>query len=404
MARITLVVPAHLCMVPRPQKEAVALQELGHEVVILGVWFDEEMATLDLELARRLGVRYQPVVDLRGMGLSSTFGRFISRISNRCSKYLYKSFSTVTPSLFGLGVGQLCKSARSKQGAITIGHGEAGLFVVNELSKNGQNVGVDFEDWYSEDLLPSARVHRPIKHFQQMELKILAKAKYCITTSKALSQSLSQSTPPRVVYNSFPDEFRPDEERHASSPIQFCWFSQTIGPGRGLEGVFEALGNLSPTLNAQFLLIGNLRPEYEKWWNELIPLQWRDLVKIQESVPPWELHQQLCKSSVGLALETNKIPSRNYTITNKVFQYLQAGLQVIATPTLGQQEVLSDLRSHALLIKSWDSTELAQAIEHVCLNPPTAKTASEIVQYHDENFSWNQQKLVIQNEIERALK
>ena len=44
---------------------------------------------------------------------------------------------------------------------------------------------------------------------------------------------------------------------------------------------------------------------------------------------------------VGLALEPNTPLNKDLTISNKILQYLNAGLAVFATPTQGQREVLS---------------------------------------------------------------
>jgi len=51
-----------------------------------------------------------------------------------------------------------------------------------------------------------------------------------------------------------------------------------------------------------------------------------------------ELLHKIAGFDIGLALELTSPPSRNYTITNKFFQYLQAGLPVIASETEGQNE------------------------------------------------------------------
>jgi hypothetical protein len=58
-------------------------------------------------------------------------------------------------------------------------------------------------------------------------------------------------------------------------------------------------------------------------------------------VPASELPSQIAQHDVGLALEQSSIVNRDLTITNKILQYLNAGLAVAATPTAGQREVLA---------------------------------------------------------------
>jgi len=57
-------------------------------------------------------------------------------------------------------------------------------------------------------------------------------------------------------------------------------------------------------------------------------------------VPPARLPGVIADHDIGLALEQSSIASRDLTITNKILQYLNAGLAVVATPTAGQREVL----------------------------------------------------------------
>jgi hypothetical protein len=53
-----------------------------------------------------------------------------------------------------------------------------------------------------------------------------------------------------------------------------------------------------------------------------------------------ELPGLLSRFDVGLALEPRLPANRDLTITNKILQYLNAGLAIVATPTQGQLEVL----------------------------------------------------------------
>ena len=48
------------------------------------------------------------------------------------------------------------RKAQHIRADLTIVHSEAGLWVGKQLIQKGYAVGVDFEDWFSRDLLPSA--------------------------------------------------------------------------------------------------------------------------------------------------------------------------------------------------------------------------------------------------------
>jgi glycosyltransferase involved in cell wall biosynthesis len=63
-------------------------------------------------------------------------------------------------------------------------------------------------------------------------------------------------------------------------------------------------------------------------------------VSFHATVGTAELPRTLRNYDVGLALEVSTIPSRNLTITNKFFHYLEAGLAVVASNTIGHREGL----------------------------------------------------------------
>ena len=72
-------------MSPRAQREAVVLKEAGYEVTVAGVWFDEQMAQIDLGLATRLDLSFEPVVDLR----AGTRRRWVERGEGRWARFRF---------------------------------------------------------------------------------------------------------------------------------------------------------------------------------------------------------------------------------------------------------------------------------------------------------------------------
>jgi len=50
MANILILIGAHLCTAPRPQKEAETLANDGYDVTVYGVWSDPELVKRDRQL------------------------------------------------------------------------------------------------------------------------------------------------------------------------------------------------------------------------------------------------------------------------------------------------------------------------------------------------------------------
>lgn len=406
MARILILIGGHLCTAPRPQKEATALAAAGHEVRVAGLWFDETLAQRDRALLADQAWIFDPVLDFRP-GQASRLG---VRLQAKTARKLYQGFGLHHPALLGYGARRLLQVAQAHRADLTIVHSEAGLWVGQQLLKQGYAVGVDFEDWFSQDLLPTAHRQRPIRWIAELEAFLLQHCRYRLTTSQAMAAAMAnhyQVTPPTVIYNVFPrsaptpedlspettlapslakapDPFLP---RRTSTAVRLHWFSQTIGPGRGLELLFAALSQL--TVSVEVHLRGHCSAQNQSWLAQHIPLGWADQVHIHPTVPNHELPARIAENDIGLALEQTSPPSRDLTITNKLFQYLQAGLAVIATDTAGQREVFQRFPAIGQIVEAQDATALAAAIETLVCHPAQLRAAQAAARHAAETqFCW----------------
>ncbi|PON16127.1 hypothetical protein C2W62_20105, partial [Candidatus Entotheonella serta] len=82
---------------------------------------------------------------------------------------------------------------------------------------------------------------------------------------------------------------------------------------------------------------------------------------VHTTLPNRELLSRIAEHDIGLALEQCDCPSRDLTITNKLFQYLLGGLALIATQTQGQAEAIAKAQC-GQLVPPDDTATLAEAI------------------------------------------
>ncbi|MUG94047.1 glycosyltransferase [Scytonema sp. UIC 10036] len=405
MANILILISGHLCMAPRPQKEAEALANTGHDVTVRGFWFDPELVKRDCLLMTNKKWRFEPIIDFQPIYRQKNFG---IRLQSRVAKEKFKRFGTFSPALLGYGVKAMLKVARQFRADLTIVHSEPGLWVGNCLLDEGYRVGVDFEDWFSEDLLPDARAVRPIAQLKTLESRLARDCTYCLTTSHTLAEALAeayQAPKPTVIYNTFPWFERQQidyqkRDRHNPNLLSIHWFSQTIGPGRGLDTLFHALQYLK--IRVEIHLRGKYPDSYHQELESLIPDEWRDYLFIHPTVCNAELLSRITEHDIGLALECTDIPSRDFTVTNKLFQYLQAGLAVIATDTVGQREIFSQQPAIGRLVPSNNPLSLAQALNELLEFPEKLKSAKDAALLASKKqFCWEieAQKLVKLSEI-----
>jgi glycosyltransferase involved in cell wall biosynthesis len=369
MAKILILIGAHLCTAPRPQKEAETLANAGHDVTVQGCWFDPELVKRDRSLAVGKKWRFVTILDLQSTAAEGRLRNLQARFEGRMARAIFQGFGRFSPALLGYSITNMLTSALKTQADLTIVHSEAGLWIGDRLLDAGFRVGVDFEDWFSEDLLPEDRLNRPIPQLKALESRLVRECKYCLTTSQSLAQALAssyQAPPPTVIYNAFPWSERQQldgelrDRRNLDLP-SIHWFSQTIGAGRGLEMLFQALPYID--LAVEIHLRGHLSESGKEWLEDLIPSDWRDRLFVHPTVPNDELLSRIAEHDIGLALEMTYCPSRQLTITNKLFQYLQAGIAVIATDTLGQREVFQQNPEIGCLIPHDSPMALAQTIQ-----------------------------------------
>jgi glycosyltransferase involved in cell wall biosynthesis len=381
-----------------------------------GFWFDPALVERDRQLMNYARWHFEPILDFRPT--HRVLNQWI-RLQGRIARELYQRFKVFSPSLLGPGARAMLKAAQQAQADLTIVHSEVGLWVGNQLLNQGYQVGVDFEDWFSEDLLPEDRVNRPIKQLKAFEKRLLHECKYCLTTSYAMAEMMAnsyQGKTPTVVYNCFSwaERSRMDgqiRDRQDLSLPSLHWFSQTIGPGRGLEILFQALTHLK--IPVEIHLRGNYPNRSRQWLESLIPAQWHDpklwqqgnhRVVIHPTVPNTELLSRIAEHDIGLALESSEIPSRDLTITNKLFQYLQAGLAIAATKTTGQNEIFSKYSDIGHLVSSEQPKALAQALEDLLGNPEKlylSKLSSLKVAEH--YLSWEKQMDTLLKTVSTAI-
>lgn len=371
-----------------------------------GVWFDPVLVDRDRRLIAQKPWRFEPVLDFRP---NHRLTNGWVRLESKLARQQFQHSGKFSPELLGYGARAMLKAALQEKADLTIVHSEAGLWVGEQLLRHGLRVGVDFEDWFSQDLLPSALTTRPVKEIKRLEKLLIQNCAYCLTTSHSLAEILAtvyHAPKPAVIYNLFPE---PISQAPARSPAQIApsirlhWFSQTVGPGRGLETLFQALPYLH--LPIEIHLRGNYPETARRWLKPQIPENWRDRVFIHNTVPNDELPARIAENDIGLALEQADPPSRNLTITNKLFQYLQAGLAVIATDTAGQREVFQKCPQIGRLIPCQNPIILAKAITDLIQTPLALQTAKYAAkQVLADHFSWQEQCDRLLQTAEYALK
>lgn len=397
-----------LCHNPRVVKEAEALAAAGHDVEVLGSSISQEYRERDTKLT--LNKKWKFIGLMAG---KRGCGKLMQRAKRHLGNQVHRLLGCENWWQLGPMAEALLKEGRKRRADLYIAHSEAGMWVAEELRKLGRPVGIDMEDWFSEDLLPEARKSRPIRLLKKLEKNLLCHGVYSSCTSEAMANALVKEygcRRPTVVRNVFPLEDRegldgkwkdrpgmarwmdrndPTADRPRESPVSIHWFSQTIGPGRGLELLFQVLESLQEEFELH--LRGNLKG-YEGWLEQVCPYQVRQKLTLHAMVENQELPSRIAEHDIGYAGELNDPKSRNLTITNKFFQYLQAGLAVVASDTAGQIEAAFEAKDAVRIFRAVEKMDLAQKLGELLRNQSALKEMRRSAWEAGAKLSWENEK------------
>jgi glycosyltransferase involved in cell wall biosynthesis len=158
----------------------------------------------------------------------------------------------------------------------------------------------------------------------------------------------------------------------------------TITPQRGIAGMVEAIGLLSDSLGATLEIAGDTIPEEVKkfpGWSR---------VRFHGILDQLSTYKLLRKARVGLICEH---PIRTFldSFPVKIFEYMGAGLPIIASDFPLWRELLSD-KGCAIFIDPFDTRGIAQAIEYILTHPIEAEAMGRRGQAAvAQEFNWHTQ-------------
>lgn len=394
MPRIVIVSGIQLANNPRVVKEADALSNAGFDVEILAAVFSPAIAERESELSADKKWRYTPVVDNRDTSISSRLRWLTLRLRSRFGRECYKRFGLSSVYQLGYTGPKMLSICKDRNDCIFSVHNEVGLWVGHELLNIGKTVCVDYEDWHSEDLLPSARSFRPIELLKRIESRLHLKAQLKITTSESLADALQEAyggDRAHVIPNTFPWKEREhldgkQLDRQHPNRLSVFWFSQTLGPQRGLEDLMAATHHIQA--DAEIHLRGNCSPGFREQLLSSAAANYRDRIFIHPQCSHRELISRIAEHDIGFAGESGYCKNNDLTIANKIMHYALAGVPVIASDTTGQREAQSHCPRGIQLFKPADAKALAAAIDRWSDTAVRADAARAALSIAETEFNW----------------
>jgi glycosyltransferase involved in cell wall biosynthesis len=409
MPRILILSGIQLSTNPRVSKEASALAEAGYDVEVVGATLRSELADRDSQIVAGQLWKYTTLANASSNALRDRLDwqwlrgrRRLWREAARFGVESAKQVSYTAP--------EMLQYALSKRADLTIVHNPAGVWVGTELVRRGYRIGVDVEDWYSEDLDDESGSGYPVRSLRRWEGEALRGAAYATAPSETMAKALAQAyqcPKPAVVYNAFSRRERETIDRIFKDRVDraipsICWFSQVLGPGRGLETLMDSLQFC--TVDFEIHLRGTAASEYRESLVNRAPENWRNRIRFHPQAPHTDLCSRIAEHDIGLALEIQTPVSHDLTISNKLLFYLLAGLPVVASETQGQLEAAEKAKGAIWTFPVNSPLGLASRLNEILADAARVANAKASATAAGAGiFSWEQSARVLLRRVAEAI-
>lgn len=389
--RICLITPGHLASTPRVVKEAEALSAAGYDVHLIASQHFPPVEPLDQAVLARATWRTTRVRTHAGMGVM--LNRLRRHWLRRCQPKPGQLTLRQAELWSHPGLARLVDAAVATRADFFHGHCVAGLSAAARAARlRGVDFGFDAEDFHEaetveaeHDPVEGAVLHR-IMGAHLREAKVLTAAAPLIAAEYTRLHRVAM----RVVLNVFPLRDAPvgPSRAHAftaTAPARLYWFSQTIGPGRGLERMMDVVRAMRTP--ARVLLRGCVSASYA---DQLRKRAGRaDAIEFLPPGLPDEMVRLAAAADVGLALEERVPRNRDLCLTNKVFVYLLAGVPQVLSSTAAQVALAPELAEAGLLADFDQPAETARRLDDWLGDTSRQQAARDAAwQLARERFCW----------------
>jgi len=353
--KIVLITSGQPSVNPRLVKEADTLAAAGYDVMVIYAYWNAWATFYDRELLQHKRWRaicaggdpeQQPLI----YALSRLFFRLLR------SLHIKNDWATARSSWF------LAKTALKYPAGLYIAHNLGALpAAVKAARRYRAKVGFDAEDFHRQESGDDPTAYS-FNLAQQTEDRYVPQLDYLTASSPLIAQTYHRlyKRPVTTILNVFPGWHCPEPGQNNAAPLKLFWFSQTIGPERGLETAIEAVALLAT--GAELHLLGEASPGYReelqsKWASKgLAPAA----LQFYGPVAPDELFTLAAGFDIGLAAEVPVCLNRKLALTNKIFTYMQCGLAVAASNTPAQQQLMEQFPLAGMVYA--DAAELATGL------------------------------------------
>ena len=410
MPKICLITPGHLSTNPRLVKEANALSEAGYQVGVISASYsrwgrDADPSCTSTDWIWIAALPFGP--------LAPWLIRLRHLVVVRTARWLWqvgvKSHHVATAAWHPL-CGDLIKKACETSADLYIAHYPAALPAAAIAAKRHCSLYVfDAEDYHLGDPPDDQRFELQRSLTRCIEAKWLNGCAFMTAASAGIADAYASTyglERPTVIRNVFPISHAasfPTPTGSCSPRPTIYWFSQTIGPNRGLECAVRAiaLAKSKPHLH----LRGSISPSYQE---QLISLAKDNGVAgclhFHPPAEPEQMEALAAAYDVGLVSETGCTKNRRIALTNKLFTYALAGLPMLLSDIPAHRSIKDEAGNAVRMFHTDDHLSLAQAIDQLLNSSPVVLAEARQAAYRlgQEQWNWELEQVLLLRRISEA--
>jgi len=393
--KICLITTTQVSVNPRLVKEASALLDAGFEVIIIFAYWCSWAARLDSGLINNEKCKLilvggapnnKPLLYLYTR-VRSKIARSLLGINPFIDKFfMLKALSRATP--------ELIQEALKIKADLYIAHNIGALpAAVIAAKKNKAKAGFDAEDFHSGE---NPKDYKHKMKVEYIEKKYLPKCSYVSASSELIASAYERKygvNKPNVILNVFPVDLLQEVNNVSVPGLSLFWFSRTIGPGRGLEEIVQAMGRARKQI--KLYLQGDISEAYK---NKLLKIACDNRLDEDQLVflsvsSPKDIAILASRYDVGLALEQKSSLNNDLAVSNKIFTYLLSGLSIIATETAGQKPIIDSIQGAGWSYKIGDIDSLAKRLIFLSENKDVLIASKrEAIRQARKQYNWDLEK------------
>ncbi len=400
----------HIASSPRTVKEADALAAAGASVRVVSLQTISLLKDFDAQLAATKAWHHVPLDVSREAARTAYFFRAAAGRAAAALPGIGRRFPAFGARAFSSFSSTLASAVRAYPADLYVAHSLAALAAASGAARRWKaRLGFDAEDYHPGEIPDGPAYSRKRAQVIAIEDHYLPMCDYQTASSPEIARMYAQRSgrPVTCVLNVFPLAERPlrlhSNTHRPASPFSLYWFSQTIGPNRGLEQAIEILSRCRTAPLLQIRGTGS-RDFIASLLERAKARDMEERLHFLERAAPDRMVHLAAGHDAGLSVDGEDTLNRRLCLANKIFTYLLAGVPPLLSDTQAHKLLAPELGDAARLLPAADPAGAACIIDDLLGDPGTLLRARRAAwELGQTRYNWETERERFLGAVESAL-